>query len=80
MPENLHPSGEKNVSENEERLFWALHKLNDVEKAIISLYLEGFNYQEIAEIAGISENNIGVRLNRIKNKLKEIFKKNNGTK
>jgi RNA polymerase sigma factor (sigma-70 family) len=74
FPEDIHPSCEKTVSENEERLFGALRKLNDSEKAVISLYLEDFNYQEIAEIAGLSESNVGVRLNRIKNKLKEILK------
>ena len=74
FPEHIHPSGEKTVSENEDRLFWVLRKLNDSEKAVISLYLEDFSYQEIAEIAGLSESNVGVRLNRIKNKLKEIFK------
>ena len=74
FPEHMHPSDEKSISENEERLFWALRKLNDSEKAVISLYLEDFNYQEIAEITGLSESNVGVRLNRIKNKLKEILK------
>ena len=74
FPEHIQPSDEKTISENEERLFWALRKLNDSEKAVISLYLEDFNYQEIAEITGLSESNIGVRLNRIKNKLKEILK------
>lgn len=74
FPEHIQPSDEKTISENEERLFWALRKLNDSEKAVISLYLEGFNYQEIAEITGLSESNVGVRLNRIKNKLKEILK------
>ncbi|MEI9943261.1 MAG: sigma-70 family RNA polymerase sigma factor [Chitinophagaceae bacterium] len=74
FPEQIHPSDEKTISENEERLFWALRKLNDSEKAVISLYLEDFNYQEIAEITGLSESNVGVRLNRIKNKLKEILK------
>ncbi len=73
FPERIHPSNEKTISENEERLFWALRKLNDTEKAIISLYLEDFSYREIAAITGLSENNIGVRLNRIKNKLKEIL-------
>jgi len=68
------PINERIVSENEERLFWALRKLNDSEKAVISLYLEDFSYQEIAEITGLSESNVGVRLNRIKNKLKEILK------
>lgn len=74
LPEHIQPSDEKTISENEERLFWALRKLNDSEKAVISLYLEDFNYQEIAEITGLSESNVGVRLNRIKNKLKEILK------
>lgn len=73
FPEPIHPSNEKTISENEERLFWALRKLNDAEKAVISLYLEDFSYREIAAITGLSENNIGVRLNRIKNKLKEIL-------
>lgn len=74
FPEHIHPPDEKTVSENEERLFWALRKLNDSEKAVISLYLEDFSYQEIAEITGLSESNVGVRLNRIKNGLKEILK------
>lgn len=74
FPEHIHPSYEKTISENEERLFWALRKLNDSEKAVISLYLEDFNYKEIAEITGLSDSNVGVRLNRIKNKLKQILK------
>ena len=74
FPEQIHPTTEKSVSENAERLFWALRKLNDAEKALMSLYLEDFSYQEIAEIVGISESNVGVKLNRIKNKLKTILK------
>nr|WP_294923910.1 sigma-70 family RNA polymerase sigma factor [uncultured Flavobacterium sp.] len=74
FPEHIHPFSEKTVSENEERLFWALRKLNDSEKAVISLYLEDFNYKEIADITGLSDSNVGVRLNRIKNKLKQILK------
>jgi RNA polymerase sigma-70 factor (ECF subfamily) len=74
LPEHIHPSDEKTISENEEKLFCALRKLNDSEKAIISLYLEDFCYQEIADITGLGESNVGVRLNRIKNKLKEILK------
>jgi RNA polymerase sigma factor (sigma-70 family) len=73
LPEHIHPSDEVIVSDNEERLFSALQKLNDSEKAVISLFLEDFNYQEIAEITGLSESNVGVRLNRVKNKLKTII-------
>jgi RNA polymerase sigma-70 factor (ECF subfamily) len=74
MPEQMHSDIPEHVSENEERLFQALRTLNDTDKALISLFLEGFTYQEIAAITGIKETNKGVRLNRIKNKLKEILK------
>ena len=72
VPEYLNTTG-NTTSENEERLFAALQVLNDAEKAIISLYLDNFSYSEIAEITGLSETNTGVKLNRIKNKLKTIL-------
>jgi len=73
VPDHLHPSSEKIRSDNEEKLFNALRKLSDVEKGIVSLYLDDFSYREIADITGISESNVGVRLNRIKNKLKQLI-------
>ncbi|OJJ15096.1 RNA polymerase subunit sigma-70 [marine bacterium AO1-C] len=73
MPENIHPSDYQEISENEERMYQALRQLNDVEKAVVSLYLEDYSYQEIAQITGISENYVGVRINRIKQKLKKIL-------
>ena len=74
IPEQIHTGMEQPVSENEERLFEALRTLNDTEKALISLYLDDFSYHEIAAITGITESNTGVRLNRIKTKLKNILK------
>lgn len=71
LPEHAHYTVDLNSSENEERLFRTLRTLTDAEKAVISLYLEDFSYQEIATITGLTESNVGVRLNRIKNKLKE---------
>ena len=73
IPESLHPSDDQDISENEERMYQALRQLNDIEKAIVSLYLEDYTYQEIADIVGISENYVGVRINRIKQKLKKIL-------
>ncbi|MDD7888192.1 RNA polymerase sigma factor [Flavivirga sp. 57AJ16] len=61
-------------SENEERLFEAIRTLNKVDRAIIALYLEDYPYKEIAEITGITENYVGVKVNRIKEKLKNILK------
>lgn len=57
----------------QERLFAALKQLDDSEKAIIALYLEELNYQQIAEITGINENYVGVKLNRIKNKIQKLL-------
>lgn len=56
-------------------LYAQIQKLNVIEKGIILLYLEGKNYNEIASITGFTSSNIGTRLNRIKNKLKEQIKK-----
>lgn len=74
MPEAFQYNFTENATENEERLFWALRQLTDAEKALVSLYLEDYNYHEMADITGISENNVGVKLNRIKTKLKTILK------
>jgi RNA polymerase sigma-70 factor (ECF subfamily) len=60
--------------ERQERLFLLLKKLDDNDKMIIALYLEGLNYQQMAEIAGINENYVGVKLNRIKTKIQTLNK------
>lgn len=61
-------------TDQQEQLFAALKQLSDAEKAIIALYLEDMSYQEIADIIGIDENYVGVKLNRIKSKIKNILK------
>ncbi len=53
----------------------AITYLNDLEKALIFLYLEDKSSKEIAETLGISEVNARVRLNRVKGKLKDIINK-----
>ncbi|MGD1889501.1 MAG: RNA polymerase sigma factor [Cyclobacteriaceae bacterium] len=47
-----------------------MESLTKEEKAISLLYMEGAKYQEIAEVIGISESNVGFKLNRIKKKLR----------
>ncbi|UIR55662.1 sigma-70 family RNA polymerase sigma factor [Sphingobacterium sp. SRCM116780] len=56
-------------------LYEAIYQLNDIEKALIYLYLEDKDYSEIAETLGINEVNARVKMNRTKTKLKEILKK-----
>lgn len=57
-------------------LYAAINTLNDVDKAIILLYLEEYSYEEIASITGITKTNVSVRLVRIKKKLEEKLKNN----
>lgn len=67
-PEALIEGNEKLKS-----LYKAIEQLSAIEKAIILLHLDGCTYNEIAAIAGISNNNVGVKLNRIKSKLEKII-------
>nr|WP_231433758.1 MULTISPECIES: sigma-70 family RNA polymerase sigma factor [unclassified Chryseobacterium] len=64
--------------EKEEKLsqiYKAVHQLNAIDKAFIFYYLEDFSGKQIAEQVGISEGNVRVKMNRAKNKLKEILNK-----
>jgi RNA polymerase sigma factor (sigma-70 family) len=69
-----------NESEGKEEklayLYTAVQELNVVEKALIFLFLENQSHREIAENLGISEVNARVKLNRTKEKLQFIIKKN----
>lgn len=49
----------------------AIRKLKEADRAIILLYLEDMSYEEISDITGLTVSNVGVRLNRIRKKLKE---------
>ena len=54
-------------------MYKAISELNDIDKALIFLYLEDKDYTEISETLGISEVNARVKMNRIKGKLKKIL-------
>jgi RNA polymerase sigma-70 factor (ECF subfamily) len=51
------------------RLRNCIKKLNDADKAVTTLYLEELSYKEIADITGLTENTIAVKIKRIKMKL-----------
>ena len=59
--------------EDLQRLYRAIRTLSDIDKAIILLYLEEKSYKEIAQIMGTNTSNIGVKINRIKKRLKNIL-------
>ena len=61
---------------NLKKLYEALSNLEEFDRMLIALYLEKLTYDEIASILGISANLVGVRLNRIKEKIKkQLIKK-----
>ncbi len=70
----------KNVDDETEEQFKAMYKaignLNKIDKALVVLYLEDYSYVEIGETLGITPNNVAVKMNRLKLKLKEEAEKN----
>jgi RNA polymerase sigma-70 factor (ECF subfamily) len=57
-----------------DRLYAAIRQLPKTDAAIVLLYLDDLSYRQIAEVLGISESNVGVKLNRAKKALGELMK------
>lgn len=68
---NAEPDHEEPINQ----LHAAIAKLDEVDRLIIGLVLEETSYKEIGEILGILENNVGVKVHRIKSQLKKILLK-----
>ena len=60
---------EENTDDRMANLYNAIYQLNPLEKALVTLSLEDFTYEQIADATGISANNVGVMLHRAKKKL-----------
>ncbi|MEH6406773.1 MAG: sigma-70 family RNA polymerase sigma factor [Leeuwenhoekiella sp.] len=54
-------------------MYAAVKQLNDIEKALVFLYLEDKSYSEISDTLGITEVNARVKMNRVKGKLKQLL-------
>jgi RNA polymerase sigma-70 factor (ECF subfamily) len=65
------PSEQQDLSQSD-ILYQCIDELNDFNKAIILLYLDGNSHEEISEITGISNSNVGTRIIRIKEQLKDL--------
>ena len=59
------------LNEQEQLLWKGILQLNKLDKALIILYIDGLSYKEMSDITGYTESNTGVRLSRIKQKLKQ---------
>lgn len=51
-------------------MYTAISRLPKIDKAIVMLYLDDYSYQQISEMIGMNISNVGVRINRIKKKIK----------
>jgi RNA polymerase sigma-70 factor, ECF subfamily len=59
--------------EDIQKLQWAIRQLSEIERAMIMMALEEIQYDEIAEAIGITQNNVRVRMNRIREKLRKLM-------
>jgi RNA polymerase sigma-70 factor (ECF subfamily) len=57
-----------------DQLYSAVRELSEIERAIVMLYLEDKPYDEMEDILGINQNNLRVKMNRIKEKLRKLIK------
>ena len=57
-----------------EQLYKAINQLPKTDAALVLLYLDELSYREMADVLGISESNVGVKLNRAKKALGELMK------
>ena len=67
--------GSSNGHELIEKLYAAIRQLPKLDASIAIMHLDGLSYQEIAEVLGISENYVGVKLTRIRKQLSDQFGK-----
>jgi RNA polymerase sigma-70 factor (ECF subfamily) len=70
--ENLSWLIEQPDSSHSEILYQCIDELNQLNKAIILLYLDGNSHDEISDITGISKTNVGTRISRIKEQIKNL--------
>lgn len=56
-----------------QKLQWAIRQLSEIERAMIMMALEEVPYDEIADTIGITQNNVRVRMNRIREKLRKLM-------
>jgi len=69
----VNPAGDRE-RETLDLVYAAIRQLPPADRSLILLHLDGVSYSEMAEIHGLTESNVGVRLNRLKQKLSDTMK------
>ena len=59
--------------EGVQKLHHAIRRLSEIERAMVMMALDDVPYEEIAETIGITQNNVRVRMNRIREKLRKLM-------
>ena len=62
------------LDDERQYLLHLFQRLKDLDKAIVLLYLEGYNHEEIGQLLKLSRTNVGTRISRIKEKLRSWHK------
>lgn len=65
----------RDQQEETEALYQAILELTEIDRMIITLHLDGYENEEIAEITGLTKNNVAVKLHRAKSAVIEKMKK-----
>jgi RNA polymerase sigma-70 factor, ECF subfamily len=70
---NITDNNPDNQEENIQKLHRCIRQLTEIERAMIMMALDEVPYDEIAETIGITQNNVRVRMNRIREKLRKLM-------
>ena len=73
LPDNL-PAPEEHSTDLVDRLYAAIRRLPGTDAPLVLLHLDGLSYRQMAEVLGVSEGNVGVKLNRVRKALGELMK------
>ncbi len=76
LPENFATDTNSLTDERLANIYAAIHLLRPLDRSLMLLSLDGLSYREMAEVLGLSESNVGVKINRIKNQLTQTLKGN----
>jgi RNA polymerase sigma-70 factor (ECF subfamily) len=73
---NAQPANEKNDENSEliEQLYTAIRQLSKLDASLVLMSLDGLSYKQMADVSGITESNVGVKLNRAKKQLAKKMK------
>ena len=77
LPANFSDDSRSEAEEEQfQEMYKAIGQLNQVEKAIVMLYMEDHSYAEMEEILGVGQGNLRVKMTRIKDKLRQLTRNN----